>query len=827
MNGNNPKPNTPESFPYSFIIAVMLLCTLVSGRIEAQLTQSASVATLIPGGSASGPARNPLNFQLQILHASDFEAGIDAVGDAPRFAAIVDTLEERCPNSITLSSGDNFIPGPFSFSGEDPMMVPVYFSAYASYFNAPLNNPPYDLRAGIARADISILNFIGVRASALGNHDFDFGTGELRNIIGGNISGAKVRWFGARFPFLSCNLDFTADPNISPWFTPICQSDTAYGCTPANTPAQIAATRKIAPYSYLMVNGEKIGLIGVTTPMLEKIGSPGATKVRNPGSGTENMGLLATIVQPYIDSLIIDEGCNKVILLAHLQQLALEKELATRLHGVDIIIAGGSATLMANGNHRLRSGDVAAENYPYITAGSDGKPVAIVNTDANYRYVGRLVVEFTPQGEIVPASIDTAVSGAYATDEQGLKEVWGAHAGQAFAPGTRGYRVKLLCDSLNEIILAKDANLFGKSSVFLEGRGTYVRTEETNLGNLSSETNLWMARFYDSTTVISLKNGGSIRSMIGYIQAWGDSIAYFPPAANAKAGKQQGDISRLDIENSLRFNGLLTLITIDAAGLRRTLEHGVSATAPGATPGQFPQVAGLRFSFDPALPVFDSATATGGRIVNAVVTNDSGTVILDTLVVNGALHGNPSRTFRLVVLKYIADGGDGYPFPIIASNRADIDKLPVPPGVPGVANFSIPGSEQDAFAEYTKTFHTGSPYRKAETPVGRDYRIQNLSQRSDSVFPASDGIEDKRVQPDFVVYPNPTQGEFTILQNVGSGYQTIRTDIYGMPGNRVYSSHHSGSGKWNCNLENYPAGLYYIVVNADGKPTLMKLVVGR
>jgi len=680
---------------------------------------------------------NFVNFPLQILHSSDFEASTDAVQDAPRFAAIVDSLENVYPNSVTLASGDNFIPSPFSFSGEDPRMVQPYINAYASFYNTTLVNPPYDLRAGIGRADISIMNFIGVEASALGNHDFDFGTPELRNIIGGNISGSNVRWFGAQFPYLSSNLNFTGDPNMSPVFTPVRQANTAFACSPANTPAQIAAKKKLAPYTYIMKNGEKIGIVGVTTPMLASISSPGATTVKGPGAGTNDMTLLATIVQPYVDTLINLEGCNKIILLSHLQQLAFEKDLATKLHGVDIIIAGGSHTLMADVTDRLRAGDVAAETYPFFTAGTDGKPIAIINTDGSYKYVGRLVIDFTPAGEIVPASVIPAVSGAYATDAQGLNDVWGTNAAQAFAAGTRGYRVKLLCDSIGSAILAKDGNLFGKTSVFLEGRRNFVRTEETNLGNISAEANLWMAKFYDNSATISIKNGGGIRSIIGFIQAWGDSVVYFPPIANPAAGKQLGDVSQLDIENSLRFNNLLSLLTVDAAGLRRTLEHGVSATAPSATPGQFPQVAGVRFSFNPTLTVYNPTTNTGGRILTAVITNDSGTVILDTLIMNGALYGNPARTFRIVTLNFLAGGGDNYPFPVVGSGRIDINTVPVPPAVPGVASFAIPGSEQDAFAEYMKSLHSASPYNKADQPVTQDYRIQNVTLRTDSVLPRS------------------------------------------------------------------------------------------
>ena len=58
-------------------------------------------------------------YRLQILHASDFEAGLDAVDRAGNFAAIVDYLEDTHANSITLSSGDNYIPSPFFSAGSD------------------------------------------------------------------------------------------------------------------------------------------------------------------------------------------------------------------------------------------------------------------------------------------------------------------------------------------------------------------------------------------------------------------------------------------------------------------------------------------------------------------------------------------------------------------------------------------------------------------------------------------------------------------------------------------------------------------------------------
>ncbi|MBK9147270.1 MAG: choice-of-anchor I family protein [Flavobacteriales bacterium] len=662
----------------------------------------------------------PTTFTLQILHASDFEGAVPATEDAPRFAAIVDSLEHTYLNSVTLSSGDNFLPGPFMSAGEDPSLVAPLKTAYENYYGGPFANN--DLRAGIGRVDITIMNLIGIQAAALGNHEFDLGTSELRNIIAGQSSGTNIRWFGAQFPYLSSNLDFSADANLSNLFTNTREEYTFFQSNPAMGAPAIAATKKLAPSTIITVNGEKLGIVGATTQILASISSPGATTIIGPDA--DDMLALAGILQPVIDSLRIVEAIDKIIVLSHLQQLTLEKALAPLLNGVDVIIAGGSHTLMADATDRMRTGDVPAETYPYLTTGLDGKPVAIVNTTSEYRYVGRLVVEFDENGEIIPASIDPAISGAYPADSLGVVEVWGDYA-DAFTPGSRGQEVANLSGAIEAVIIAKDGNLFGKTDVFLEGRRNFVRTEETNLGNVSADANKWMARRYDPSVTISIKNGGGIRSAIGYVNAVGGNVNLEPPQANPLAGKQQGDISQLDIENSLRFNNLLSALTLTAADLRTILEHGVAASGPGQTQGRFPQVSGVRFSYDETL-------TAGARILNAVVTDSAG-VTVDTLVMNGAVHGDPGRTFRVVTLNFLANGGDGYPFNTLGTARADLNTLP--DAGPGVAAFAIPGSEQDAFAEFMKSFHDAGPYALAETPASLDERIQEVNDRTDCILP--------------------------------------------------------------------------------------------
>lgn len=662
---------------------------------------------------------------IQILHASDLEGGVDAIEAAPNFAAVVQALENDAASmnvpSILLSSGDNYIPGPFFSAAGDPSVRNALRTA--------LGRPQVREREG--RADIAIMNILGFDASALGNHEFDLGTPAMREILGPDIRDTNndgipddARWFGTDFPMLSANLDFSGDPNLLSLFEAGLVNNTAFKGDPGNL-SQAANRKKIAAAAIIERNGEKFGVIGATTPLLEQISSPGLTRVKNPGAGTNNMNALASILQPVINS-VITAGVNKIILVAHLQQIALEQQLVPLLSGVDIAIAGGSDTLLADNTDPLYPGDVPAGPYPIVTTNLDGDPAVIVNTDGKYSYVGRLVITFDAQGKIDVSSIDEVVSGIYKTDNEGVEALWG-NLNDPFLPGTKGARVRGLVNAVRGVVIAKDSNVFGHSKVFLEGRRQMVRTEETNLGNLTADANLWMAKKTDPTTLVSLKNGGGIRDFIGFIDGY--SGALLPTQANPLSGKQATQISQLDIENTLRFNNGLTLVTTTAAGLLQLLEHGVAATGPGMTPGQFPQVGGLAFSFDASRPA-------GSRVRSAAIKDANGNT-LDVLKKDFVMVGDPTRSIRMVTLNFLANGGDAYPFNAVSTERVEL--LSAGPRT-GSATFADNGSEQDALAEYLAAFHAdpAKAFGKTDTPTRFDGRIQNLAVRSDTAaYPPS------------------------------------------------------------------------------------------
>ena len=645
----------------------------------------------------------PETYTLQVLHASDLEGGVDAIGRAKDFAAIIDVLEEEQQNTVILSAGDNYIPGPFFNASADGSMRPIFQSVYQDLLGDPsLTN----VREGVGRADISIMNIIGFDASAVGNHEFDAGPDTYESIIEEDVrTGPDVRWLGSRFPYLSANLDFSADGDLGNLFTSSIQSNQNFILDPYTD----TSIPKLAPATTIMRNGELIGVVGATTQVIESISSTGNVKVI--GSNTNDMNALADVIQPTIDYMK-NLGVNKIILISHLQQIALEEELIGLLHDVDIVIAGGSDTILADGDDELAPGDVAEGDYPLLTQNADADPALIVSTDGEYSYVGRLVVDFDSEGVIIPASLDESVSGIYIASSEKVTELWGAE--DPFAEGTKGELVSRLTDAVQAIVIAKDGNIFGKTDVYINGERSFVRSQETNLGSLTADANLWLARQVFDDVEVSLKNGGGIRASIGQVEETSPGVFEFlPPQANPLSGKQDNEISQLDIENVLRFNNGLSVIELSAEDLKEVLEVGLSGAGPGATPGAFPQIAGISFTYSPSLPV-------GNRIITLDLTDENDESI-ESIVANRQVVSEQGRVFKVVTLNFLADGGDGYPYPDLGENRINLYELGLDEGP---ATFSGSGREQDALAEYLFTLHSETPFNKADTDPKDDKRIK-------------------------------------------------------------------------------------------------------
>ena len=524
----------------------------------------------------NNPPPPPSNLVVTIFHNNDGEsqlinagAGIEDFGGIARFATLLGDLRAEADAGPGINITLN--------SGDNFLAGPE--------FNASLQKgAPYYDSIGLDR--------MGYDAMALGNHEFDFGPDVLEEFI---IS------FDNPPPFVSANLVFIEEPGLQ-----------------ALVDDGIIVTRTI-----IVTEGESIGVIGATTPELPFISSPRDVIV---------LSDIAGIVQTEVDELT-GAGINKIIFISHLQDVNEDLALAGQLNDIDVMIAGGGDELLANEGDLLVPGDELANAfgpYPLIAAGADGRDIPVVTTTGNYKYVGRLIVEFDPEGNVI--AID---------DMSGLVRVAGGDNPDAVTPD--GFIQQNVVDPVSDYVSGLAANVIAESEVALEGRRSPgVRTEETNLGNLTADALLYQAtvlagEFGVPVPDAALQNGGGIRN---------DTLI---PA---------GDITELTTFDILPFANFVSIVpNIPREQFKEIMENCVSQI-PTAD-GRFAQIAGFRLVYDPdgTPQVLDEElnVVTPGTRVRSIVLDSGAVIVEDGAVVAGG-------PVTIVTNDFSARGGDMYPF---------------------------------------------------------------------------------------------------------------------------------------------------------------------
>ena len=564
-----------RALPFTLVLALLLTFALSACALAEPPTAPSPPAAATAEAVATAVSTAQA-FRLTILHNNDGEsqllhAGRDRedFGGVARFATLVAKLRQEARASgsgvLVLSAGDSYQAGP-EFS--------------ASLARSP--EPFYDIIA---------LDLIGYDAIVLGNHEFDFGPDVLADAISGSASSA---------PFLSVNLDFSGEPRL----------------------AALAAAGRIARSAVLAVNGERVGVIGATTPGLPYLSSPRNVRVAKD---------VAAVIQQEIDALHT-AGVNKIIVVSHLQSVFGDIELAAALRGVDVLIAGGGDELLANEGTLLLPGD--AEDivgpYPLLAQDAAGNDVPVVVAPGQYTYVGRLIVEFDAAGVITAIDPDSGPVRVAGGDYPDAVEPHPAVQEQVVTP------VSDFVDALARIAV-------GTTEVPLDGQRRAVRSQETNQGNLIADALLWQANvladhFGVPQAVIAIQNGGGIRN---------DNVI------------PTGTLYELDVFSMTPFPNFLSIVPdIPPEQLKEILENAVSRVERGA--GRFPQIAGFTFTWDPngTAQVLDDngQVVTPGERVRDVRLADGTWLVRDGEIVTGA------APVHVATVNFLALGGDQYPY---------------------------------------------------------------------------------------------------------------------------------------------------------------------
>lgn len=205
----------------------------------------------------------------------------------------------------------------------------------------------FNIYDGLAEA--AILSRMGYEASCIGNHEFDKGVANLVEYC------KKVN-----FPMLACNIDMTKEPELA---------------------------KVVKPYTILTVDKQKIGVVGLITETTGNI-----------TLGADNLVFQEHLkpTQKAVDELTA-QGINKIIVVSHIGYEE-DKELASKLHNVDLIVGGHSHTPL--GTPAIDGWRPAQGPYPTYVKDADGNSVPIVQAWEWGKVFGDIKVQFDAKGKL-------------------------------------------------------------------------------------------------------------------------------------------------------------------------------------------------------------------------------------------------------------------------------------------------------------------------------------------------------------------------------------------------------------------------------------------
>ncbi|XP_071323799.1 snake venom 5'-nucleotidase-like [Trachinotus anak] len=421
------------------------------------------------------------------------------------------------------------------------------------------------------------MNRLRYDAMAFGNHEFDNGVEGLMKPFMEEI----------RCPVVSANIK--TDTTLAQTF------GTAY-----------------QPFKILTVGGQKVGVVGYTSRETPALSRPG------PHLRFEDE---VNTLQLHVDKLQT-LGVNKIIALGH-SGFTVDKEIAKKVRGVDVVIGGHSNTFLYTGTPP--SSEAPAGPYPFMVKSEDGRQVPVVQAYAFGKYLGYLKVTFDNAGNVVtstgnPILLDSSIP----QDPEILADV----------------------EEWKKNLANYSAQVVGKTLVFLNGETSECRFRECNLGNLICDA--MVANNIRSSDGVQwnhvsacIFNGGGVRASID-------------------ERTRNGSITMEDLISVLPFGGTFDLVELKGSTLRKAFEHSVRRY--GESTGEFLQVSGLHVEFDLSKP-------PGHRVKSLSILCTKCRVPLYEPV-------QDEQVYKVGLPSYLVTGGDGFSMiknETLKHNSGDLD----------------------------------------------------------------------------------------------------------------------------------------------------------
>ena len=423
---------------------------------------------------------------------------------------------------------------------------------------------------------IETLNAMKLDAGAFGNHEHDRNIAHVQKIIGAS----DFQWVVSNY------------------------NDGALDVLKSGT-------KQAKSYTIIERAGLKIGVVGANTSETIEQVFPGNLDY------TDASGAKKTIVidpgVAGINKAIVDAkaaGADLVIALVHQGWLENADGVSKGILNTMAAQIKGAAAIYGGHSH---------QTFASVLPGSPRvAPVVLGQTrNAGVEYTRTQIC--MKYGKVVGQSIQHVLKAAAPTINTGVVSTVTTQDVAAAA------MVKKYKDQLSAKL---DVKIGQVSGVFPRGGSPAVeRSGETPMGNYIAD--LMRAKY---KTDFAIQNGGGIRDTF-------PAKTYIPAdTALVRTGTGPLDVTLGDAFTVFPFGNQIATTVVTGANLWKALENGVGGNFPGD--GRFPQVSGLKYSFDASKPI-------GSRIVE--VTKLDGTAI-----------AKDSKEYTLTTLDFLIYGGDGY-----------------------------------------------------------------------------------------------------------------------------------------------------------------------
>lgn len=449
---------------------------------------------------------------------------------------------------------------------------------------------------------VETLNRIGVEFNAVGNHEFDKGPAELLRLQNG---GCKVT---------SGQIDPNSCRGASVG-TPVPFEGARFRWLSANVVSADTGKTLLPAYGIKTFNKVKVAFIGMTLQATPTIVAPSGV------AGLEFRDEARTV-----NALIPElraQGIESIVVLVH--EGGLQTGTLSDINGCEGKLAGsaiaGIVRQLDDAVDVVISGHTHAA-YNCKLPNAAGRDISVTSASA----FGRVLTD-------IDLSIDPAtrnVRGVTATNRLVVRNDPAISADTAVAGIVNAYKA---------LVLPLSRRVIGSITADVPGRRVDGACNMP-AGNLIADAQLAAtqpARL--GNAAIAFMNGGGVRSP-------GFTFASSP------AGEGDGNMTYGEAFTVQPFGNSLVTLSLTARQLKDFLEEqfaGCLGQSASATRFALPS-AGFKYTWD-------GARACGARISRVTLRSGSGT---ETIVdASGALP-DPSKSYRVTVNSFMADGGDGY-----------------------------------------------------------------------------------------------------------------------------------------------------------------------